>query len=251
MTLGVGGKRAPRKDLRVRSDVRHQLKRDRFAETTTETMHWAVEHRSRLILYGGLALALIVLAISFFAIRHAQEQAAGVALANGFDLYQAQIVPPNTPPLPGMTTFTTAKDRATAANKEFAKVADKYSTESGKLARYMEGVTFSEMGDNANAEKALQQVADHADLDLSNLAKYALASVYRQENRDSDAINLYQQIESHPSRSVGKSMADLELASVYSAKQPDKAKILLQQIAKDNPNTASAELANQKLAALK
>jgi predicted negative regulator of RcsB-dependent stress response len=233
----------------VRSDVRHQLKRDKFAETTTETMHWAVEHRSRVILYGSLALAVTVLAISFFALRRSQEQQASVGLANAFETYGAPVVPVGTPPQPGVTMFNSAKDRSAAANAEFRKVADKYSTQSGKLARYMEGVTYGEMGDYANAEKELKSIAGNGD--LGNLAKFALASVYRQSNRESDAINIYQDIAAHPSRSVGKSMADLELASIYSAKQPDKAKILLQQIAKDNPNTAVAQLANEKLAAIK
>ena len=233
----------------MRSDVRHELKRDKFAETTTETMHWAVEHRSRLILYGSLALAVIVLAITFFAVRRSQEQSASVALASALEIYQAPIVPAGTPAQPGITTFNSSRDRSAAANAEFRKVADKYSTQSGKMARYMEGVTYGEVGDYTNAEKELKSVDGSGD--LGNLAKFALASVYRQSNRENDAINLYQEISAHPSRSVGKSMADLELASIYSAKQPEKAKIILQQVAKDNANTVIAQLANEKLAAIK
>jgi hypothetical protein len=233
----------------VRSDVRHELKRDKFAETTTETMHWAVEHRSRVILYGSLALAIILLAITFFAVRRSQEQSASVALANAFEVYSAPIVPAGTPPQPGVTMFNSSRDRSAAANAEFRKVADKYSTQSGKLARYMEGVTYGEVGDYINAEKELKSVDGSGD--LGNLAKFALASIYRQSNRENDAINEYQSISAHPTRSVGKSMADMELASIYSAKQPEKAKILLQQIAKDNANTVVAQLANEKLAAIK
>jgi hypothetical protein len=33
----------------VRSYTRHQLKENAFAETTAETITWAVEHRSKLI----------------------------------------------------------------------------------------------------------------------------------------------------------------------------------------------------------
>jgi predicted negative regulator of RcsB-dependent stress response len=235
----------------VRSDVRHQLKRDKFAETTTDTMHWAVEHRSRIVLYGAVVLAVIVLAISFVAVRRSQEQSASIALANAMEIYSAPIVPAGTPPQPGLTTFTSAKDRATAANAEFRKIADKYSTKSGKLARYMEGITYNEMGDPANAEKELKAVASNGGADLANLAKFALASVYRDSNREADAINVYQDIAAHPSLSVGKSMADLELASIYSTKQPDKAKIILQQLAKDNKDTSIGQLANEKLAAIK
>lgn len=214
-------------------------------------MHWAVEHRSRILLYGGLALAVIVLAISFYALRNSQEQKASVALAAAFETWGAPIVPAGSPATPGFVTYTTAKDRSTAANKEFAQVADKYSTESGKMARYMEGVTYSELGDYANAEKNLKEAASKGGADLANLAKFALASVYRQSNRENDAINEYQEIINHPSRSVGKSMAQMELASIYATKQPDKAKSLLQEVAKDNPNTSVAELATQKIGEIK
>jgi predicted negative regulator of RcsB-dependent stress response len=213
-------------------------------------MHWAVEHRSRLMLYGSVLLALVVLAISFYAVRRSQEQQASLALANAMETYSAPIVPAGTPPQPGITMFNTAKDRSAAANAEFRKVADKSSTQSGKVARYMEGVTYSEMGDFNDAEKILKSVGN-GNSDLANLAKFALASVYRQTNREPDAINVYQDIAAHPSQSVGKSMADLELASVYAQKQPDKAKVILQQLAKDNPNSAISELANEKLGTLK
>lgn len=214
-------------------------------------MHWAVEHRSRILLYGGLVLAVVVLAISFYALRNSQEQKASVALAGAFETWGAPIVPAGTPATPGFTTYTTAKERSAAANKQFAAVADKYSTESGKMARYMEGVTFSELGDYANAEKNLKDAAEHGGVDLANLAKFALASVYRQSNRENDAINEYQEIINHPSRSVGKAMAQMELASIYATKQPDKAKSLLQEVAKDNPNTSVAELATQKIGEIK
>ena len=235
----------------MRSDVRHDLKRDKFAETTTETMHWAVEHRSRVILYGSVLLAVLVLGISYVAVRRSQEQTASIALANAMETYGAPIVPAGTPAQPGVTTFTSSKDRAKSANAEFGKIADKYSTKSGKIAHYMQGVTYGDMGDYADAEKTLKDVADHGGADLSNLAKFALASVYRENNREADAISVYQDIESHPSPSVGKTMADIELASLYSTKQPDKAKIILQQIVKDNPNSDIAQLATEKLAAIK
>lgn len=234
----------------MRSDVRHQLKTDRFAEATTETVHWAVEHRSRVILYGSLVLAVVALAITFFAVRRSQEQQASIALANAFETYQAPVVPAGTPAQPGLQMFFSSKDRAKAANEAFGKVADKYSTQSGKTARYMQGITYGEMGDVANAEKQLKNVIGSGD-DLGNLARFALASVYRQNNREQDAIALYNEISAHPSHSVGKPMADLELASLYTAKQPDKAKVILQQLAKDNKNDAIGQLATEKLAAIK
>ena len=49
----------------MRSYTRHQLKENAFAETTAETISWAVEHRSKLI-----AAAIVVAIVAAAARRH-------------------------------------------------------------------------------------------------------------------------------------------------------------------------------------
>jgi hypothetical protein len=55
----------------------------------------------------------------------------------------------------------------------------------------------------------------------------------------------------HPTVSVGKNTAQLALASLYeSMDQPNEARHIYEQMQKDSPNTAVAQLAMQRLQAL-
>lgn len=244
----------------MRSETRHQLKKDQFAEKLAEkagsTVHWAVEHRTKIYVGAAVAIAVLVAAIGGWMYLRNQERKAALALAQAMTTYQAPVLPPGTPPQPGLTTFNSEEDRAKAANTEFRAVADKYSTASGKIGRYMAGVTSMEMGATSEAEKDFKQVADKADKDLASLAKLALASLYRQTNRADDAINVYKDLADHPTRSVSKTMAQLEMASTYAARnETARARDIYNEIIKQNPEKADAasvgvELANERLAAL-
>ena len=109
-----------------------------------------------------------------------------------------------------------------------------------------------EMGDNAAAEKDLKDVADSRYQEIASLAKLALASIYHDTNRDPQAIEIYKQLADHPTVSVGKSTAQFLLASLYEEdNQPDQARKLYQQMAKENPSSQAAQMATQRLQALK
>ena len=152
-----------------------------------------------------------------------------------------------------MQSFTSLKERATEARKQFDAVIAQYPhTRASDFARYFAGITASSLDDNANAEKNLKEVASVHNADLAALAKFALASVYRKTNRDKDAIELYKQLMDKPTTSVGKATAQMELADLYQQKQqPQEAKRIYEQVQKENPNTEIAQLAQQKLGGLK
>jgi predicted negative regulator of RcsB-dependent stress response len=120
------------------------------------------------------------------------------------------------------------------------------------VARYFAGVTLHEIGDNTGAEKDLQDVAGSRYQEIASLAKLALASIYHDTNRDPQAIEIYKQLADHPTLSVGKSTAQFLLASLYEeANQPDQARKLYQQMQKENPSSPAAQMAGQRLQALK
>jgi hypothetical protein len=71
--------------------------------------------------------------------------------------------------------------------------------------------------------------------------------LYRNTNRTTDAINTYKDLAEHPSVSVPKTTAQLELASLYdSTQQKQEAAKLYEQIAKDNPESVAGQLATSK-----
>lgn len=241
----------------MRAETRHQLKEDRFSTATIHaaeaTAHWSVEHKSTLI-YGGIIIAVLAAAIggSWYYFNQ-QDLKASLLFGEAIRTMDTPVRPANMPPQPEEPSYASSKERATAAHKQFQAVVDQYPhTRSGEFARYFLGLTSSDMGDNAAAEKDLSAVASSHNPDLASLAKFALAAVYRNTNRNSDAIDIYKGLIAKPTATVGKSTAQVELAATYqAANRPGDAKALYQQIQKDNPNTELAQLAASKLAELK
>ena len=237
----------------MRSYTRHQLKQDSFRTSTTETISWVVEHQSKLVA-AGIAVAVVVAAVlaGWWYVDYRDQQAQS-QLSQAIEKFNAPIRPAGTPATPDMASFASAQERAKVTNAEFTRIADKYSfTQSGRVARYFAGITLHDMGDNAGAEKDLKEVADSRNKEIASLAKLALAGIYHDTNRDPQAIALYKDLADHPTASVGKNTAQFLLASLYEeSHQPDQARALYQQMQKESPASPVAQLASQKLQALK
>ncbi len=241
----------------MRAETRHRLKQDRFSRATIgaaeATAHWTEEHKTKLIV-GGLVLA-VILAVGFggWYYLNQQDQKASILLNQAVRTLDTQLRPAGTPAEPDFPTFASAQERSTEAHKQFQAIVDQYPhTRTAEFARYFLGLTSYHLGDNAAAERDLKSVASTHNQDLAALAKLALAEVYRDTHRPKDAIDLYNQLIAKPSRSVGKTTAQMELAELYvSTQQPAEAKRVYEQIQKENPATEVAQLATQKLQALK
>jgi tetratricopeptide (TPR) repeat protein len=241
----------------VRAETRHQLKQDRFSRATIDvaekTVHWSVEHQNKLIVAGIAVLVIAGLALGSWYYLNQQDQKASLELSQAVRTLDTPVRPPNMPPQPDQPSFASSKERATAAHKQFQEIVNKYPhTHAADFAHYLLGLTSADMGDNASAERELQQVASYRNADLSALAKFALASVYRNTNRDKQAIDLYNQLIAKPTATVAKVMAQMELAATYqSANMPSEAKRIYEQIRKENPTSEAAQMASAKLQALK
>ena len=237
----------------MRAEVRHQLKQDRFAVATAETVSWAMEHRKVLTTVGIIAGVVVAVVLAGYYYLQQQNQAASLAMAAAFRTYDAPIVPAGTPPQPGLSAmYNSATERAKAAQPLFQKVVQNYPhTRNAEIARYFVALTELDLGNSAAAEKQLQDLSGGHNQDLASLAKFALANQYRNSGRDAQAIELYKQLAAHPTSSVSKAQAQLGLAEAYSAKQPDEARKLYQQIQKENPTSPAAEMAASQLSALK
>jgi len=241
----------------VRAETRHRLKEDKFSRATIgaaeATVHWSEEHKSRLIV-GAVVVAVVLAAtIGGWYYLNQQDQKASMLLNQAVRTMDTQLRPAGAPAEPDIHSFSSAKERTTAAHKQFQATVDQYPhTRTAEFARYFLGLTSSQLGDNAAAEVDLKAVASTHNEDLAALAKLALAAVYRDKNRTKDAIDLYNQLIAKPTRSVGKAMVQMELADTYaSTQQPADAKRVYEQIQKENPASEVAQLATQKLQQLK
>jgi len=182
-----------------------------------------------------------------------QDEKASAELSTAVRTFETPVRPAGVPPQPGTDTFASLQERATTARKQFQAIVDKYPhTHTADMARYFVGLASSQLGDYAAAEHNLQETAAVSNADLAALGKFALASVYRAENKDAQAIDIYKQLIDKPSVVVGKATAQMELASLYGSQNKlDDARKLYDQVAKDNPSTRTASLAQHNKAGLK
>ena len=200
--------------------TKRQLKEDRFKAGAAEAVHWTEEHRRTLII-GVIALG-------------------------------APIVTTGQPVAPGSESFTSIKDRATAARKKFLSIAEHYPyTAAGSYSRYMAATAAIDAGDNAAAESELKSLASSRNRNSASLAQFALASLYRNMGRNADAIQIYKDLAEKPTDTVPKGTAQLELAGVYEITQPAEAIKLYESIQKENPKSIAAQIASDRLASTK
>jgi len=241
----------------VRAETRHQLKQDRFSRATIDaaerTAHWSVEHKNKLMVAVAIVLIVAAVASGSWYYLGQQDQKASLDMSVAVRTLNTPVRPPNMPAQPDAPSFASSSERATAAHKQFQAIVDKYPhTHSAEFAHYFLGVTAADLGDNAAAERELQKVISSANSDVAALAKMALASVYRNTARNKQAIELYKQLAAKPTNTVGKVMAQMELASTYQAdNQPLEAKRIYETIQKENPASEAGQLASTKLQELK
>ena len=241
----------------MRAETRHQLKQDAFSRVTIDaaerTAHWSVEHRSTLTISAVVVAVVLTAVIGGWYYLGAQDEKASFDLSKAVRTMDTQLRPAGTPEQPDFPTFTSAKERAQAAQKQFQAIVDQYPhTRTADMAHYFLGVTAADLSDNAAAERNFKDVISAGNREVAAVAKAALASLYGQTNRVKEAVALYQDLIAKPTTSVSKVTAQLSLAGLYhSSNQPLEAKRIYEQIKKENPAGEASQLATQKLAELK
>jgi TolA-binding protein len=238
----------------VRAETRHQLKQDRFSKVTLEaagkTVDWSGEHKSTIALIAIAVVVIAAIALGGWYYVNTQDEKAGGELSTAVRTFETPVRPVGMPAQPGFDSFASSQERATAARKQFQAIVDKYPhTHTADMARYFVGLASSQLGDNAAAERSLQEAANSSNADLAALGKFALAALYRSENKGAQAVDLYKQLIDKPTLVVSKATAQLELAGYYEAQQkPDEARKIYQEVVKENPATEAASQAQRKLA---
>lgn len=220
----------------MRSEVRHRLKEDRFAETAQDTFSWMRDHSINLV--GGIIVAGLIIGIALggYLYMENREQKASADLGQAMETLNAPIRAANPSPDSTDESYPSMKERALAAEKKFQAVANQYPhTHSGKIAGYFVGISELQAGNNSAGEARLKQIAASGDKELAPLAKLALASLYSSTGRSQEAITLLKDLADHPSHAVAKTTAQFELAGVYETTQPAEARKLYEEIQKEDP----------------
>jgi tetratricopeptide (TPR) repeat protein len=232
----------------VDTQTRHALKQDKFVTATTSGLEWIGEHRSHVVAWAVGVLVAVAIIVAGIFVYEKRDAAANQILGQAMDIYETPLTQPNQPAEPGAKTYATAAERAKAANPLFRQAADQYSwLTAGEMARYFAGATELDMGQQAAAEADLDKATRASDKDLAALAKIALANLYAQTGRSSQAVTLFQDVIAHPTTTVPKAAAQLQLAAMYETTQPAEARRLYAEIKDQNKETEAGQIATQKL----
>jgi predicted negative regulator of RcsB-dependent stress response len=232
----------------VQGYTRRQLKEDKFAQTAQGAAQWTASHQ-RSLLWSIVAAVIAVLAIvGFMTWRSRYNEQANIALGNAMRTFSTPLRPAGAPAGDNTPGFGSLAERGKASAGDFKAAADKFPmSKAGKIARYMEGVSTMQAGDNTRAEQQLKTAAGFSDKDVSSLAQMALVSLYRSTNRQGDAVRTLKDLADHPTNTVSKAAAQLELASIYESTDPQQAANIYQQIQKENPSSPVAQIAAMRM----
>jgi tetratricopeptide (TPR) repeat protein len=232
----------------VDTQTRHALKKDSFAQATASSFNWVGDHRSSVLRWVIIGIAVLAVGIGSLVFWNLRTAAAESALGAALDIYSAPLATPGAPAEAGV--YATASERSKAANQKFDAVVQQYGwLPEGAKAHYFAGVTDEELGQNASAETELKQAAGCWDRNVANLAKLALAELYHHTARDSQAIDIYTELTAKPSQTVPASMAQLGLADLYAATgKQDQARALWAKVKDADKDGAAGQIASQKLA---
>ena len=247
----------------MRAETRRQLKQDKFSRTTIQlaeqSVHWSVEHKSKLIAGALILVAIVAIGLGAWYYFEQQDEKASMDFGRAVQVLNAPVRPAGMPAQPGFPSYASAKERAADAHKQFQSIIDNYPhSNAAKFARYFLGVTSADMGDYAAAERYLKEAANTRrylvlpDKNLSSLARLALASVYINSGRTKDAIEIYKDLAQNPTDTVAKSTAEMGLAEAYQAAGMNaEAKKEFERIQKESPSGPAAQIAGERLQAIK
>lgn len=206
--------------------TRHDLKTDKFVEEVGQTVHFLEEHRSQAVRYGGIAVAVIVIAVAGYYWQQSRQAARQSALYEAVNTYNSRV---STSTQEGSKTFPTQAAKNAAVQKELNDLVSKYSgSEESAVATYLLGLNAADSGNIDQAKIYLKKAADDAGKDYASLAKLALADLYGKEGNVAECEKLLRDLVNNPTTLVTKEQASVTLARLLARTKPDEARKLLE-----------------------
>jgi predicted negative regulator of RcsB-dependent stress response len=206
--------------------TRKNLKSDKFAQEVSTIWDWTGEHQGEVLRYGAIGLAVVLLAAGIFYYMRYQAGVRQEALAAALKIDGANV---GGAPQPGMMQFATQDEKDKAWQKAFNDVSTKYhGTQEGAIAQMYLASAAVDKGDLASAEKGYLDVVNNAPKPYASMASIALAQTYDAEGKTAEAEKLLRDAVAHPTVTVSKEEATIQLAMLIGKSNPDEARKLLE-----------------------
>ncbi len=206
---------------------RKQIKSDRFAQEVTHTFDWVGHHKALVTRYGSIALAVVLIGAGIYFFVHYQAGRREDALGQAVRIDNATVGAAQ--PTPGGLAYPTQEEKDKARAKAFGDlVAKDHGTQEGAIAEMYLASDAADKGNLAEAERMYKDVMDSAPDAYASLARMSLAHVEAAEGKQGDAEKLLRDAVAHPSVTVSKEEATIQLARLIAKDKPDEARKLLE-----------------------
>jgi len=230
---------------------RKELKHDRVRESIEHGADAVLSH-TRIV--STVLLAAIVLLAGYYGWKMyntRQTAQAQTAFDDAMKIFNAPLLLPGQPSLPGEVTYVDPAQRSQDAEVRLAVVAAKYpNTPPGQMARYYSALCLMDLEKLNQASEELKKLENSSDKELAALAKFQEALIAERSGKKDQAIQILLELSNSGSILVPKPLVLLEVAGIYRQTDPKKAATLYEQIKKDYPNTNVADEADRGLGQL-
>ena len=234
----------------MRKELKDQIKQDELTSGLEQAAAWAARHRDELRIGG---LVFLVLAGAALAITHVREQRLREgerALRDALTTFESPIaseLPPGAE-RPAGQVFLSAEEKYKTAAAAFEGVARRYPTSTaGVRASYFGALSRLELGQYAEAEKALKELQERGAGLEPDLARLALADCYRRSGQVDKAVEAFRSFASNPSASLPRDQALMSAAqTLEDARRFAEARAAYRQLTEEFPASVFAAQARAR-----
>jgi tetratricopeptide (TPR) repeat protein len=232
----------------VDKHLKNQIKHDELLTGVEQAAGFVKSHLQEIKVTVAAAVVAALAIGGFTMYRNSREAEANAALDAALETYHSPVASAAAP-ADAPAKFATDAERLKKAVGEFDGAGRRYgSMPAGRRARYYAALCRSELGESAEAEKALTEIAagDRSQLE-SGLARLALAGLYRSTGRFDQAITSYQQLADEPGATVPRDHVLMALSgTLEDAKRLPEAGAAYRRVADEFPQSPYAGEARQR-----
>ena len=235
----------------MKKEHRDEIKQDELASGLEKAATWAGAHRDEIRIGAGVAVVLLAAAgaLAYFQGQRAKE--ADRAFRDALTTFEAPVASELAAGAerPAGQVFATAEEKYKTAAAAFEGVERRFgSSKTGLRAKYYAALSRVQLGQNAEAEKALKEIqALGAGLE-PELARLALADLYRRSGQVDKAVESYRGMATNPTANVPRDYALLSAAqALEDAKRWPEARAAYRQVYEDFPASVFASEARARV----
>ena len=226
-------------------DRKELRKPDEFQVVAGRAMTWVAGNQRTLALAFAALAAVVLLAWGASAYKASREAKAGTALSEALET-ASRPVASEAPATPGTETFTSKDERQKAVIAALEKVRTEHGgTLAAQTAQAQLGFWKLKTGDDAGAQKELQEFLDKADAKhpLRTFALESLGYAYEGQKKFDEARKTFARL----SEAGAPERAAFQAARMSLAEGKPEGKEQLEQVAKDYPKDPVAAEARARL----